>query len=175
MTRMRDLAVALLVASAPGVSSADGPSPPATRVETMIDAKSDCEALLAASLPFAQKMLEGHGAFHPFGAAMAPGGAVAQLGGDAGEDAGAADVIDLIRGSFIAGAREGQHKATALLYDARVPLPPSGEKSDAVVAELDHRQGYSVVVILPYAIEEGSVAFGEAYAVKGGAQIFAAQ
>jgi hypothetical protein len=46
----------------------------------MMTPKADCEALMNAVLPFAEQMLDRHGAFHPFGGAMGADGEVAAAG-----------------------------------------------------------------------------------------------
>lgn len=82
------------------------------------------------------------------------------------------DVIRGLKDAFIAGARNGEYKATALAYDVRITLPSSSEKSDAIAVSLNHRDGYSIVVLFPYRIEDGSALIGTALAQRGEADIF---
>ena len=44
------------------------------------------EELLNYCLAFAKQMVEAHGAFHPFGATLVPGGTVTAVGADIGEE-----------------------------------------------------------------------------------------
>jgi threonine synthase len=78
----------------------------------------------------------------------------------------------MLKQALIAGAVEGRYKATALVYDVRVTLPSSGEKSDAVAVALDHRDDYSVVVLIPYKIRNGKAVFGGAFSQRGESDIF---
>ena len=107
----------------------------------MTQPKADCEALMNWLLPFARQMLEGHGEFFPFGAAMRPDGQLVPVASF--EDTNrprSADLIRLIKDGFVGGARRGEYKATALVYDVTVKLPSSGETSDAIAISLNHRE-----------------------------------
>jgi len=136
-------------------------------------AKAECEEIMNALLPFAKQMLEQHGEFFPFGGTMKSNGEITYTAGyDGREPPPSVDVIKLLKDGFRSGARSGQYKATALVYDVRVVLPSSGQKSDAVAVALDHRDSYSVVVYFPYQIASGKVLFGEVFAEKGEANVF---
>ena len=138
----------------------------------MADAKSDVEFLMNDMLPFAEEMLAKHGEFLPYGAALNAQGEVVSIAGYTGEEQPPSqDVIDLLRKSFIDGARKGQFDATALYYDVRIKTNQD-ETSDAVAIELDHKDGYSVVVFFPYQIELGVVSFGEISAQQGQNSVF---
>jgi hypothetical protein len=144
--------------------------------EDRATAKADCEAVMNVALPFAEEMLQKHGEFFPFGATMNAKGEISHVGGyDGREHPPSADIIKLLKDGFRAGAKNGELKATALVYDVRVILPGSGEKSDAVAVSLNHRANYSVVVLFPYRIDGGKVVFGETFAQEGEADIFASK
>jgi hypothetical protein len=146
---------------------------PLTIGQTMNGPKDDCEALMNSALPFAKQMLDSHGEFYPFGAAMrADGELVSVAGYDGRERPPSTDVIRMLKDAFIAGAKDGQYKATALVYDVRVALPGTREKSDAIAVSLNHRADYSVIVLFPYKIERGRPVIGQAIAQKGEADIF---
>lgn len=139
-------------------------------------AKADCEAVMNLALPFAEEMLQEHGEFFPFGATMNAKGEINHIGGyDGREHPPSADIIKLLKDGFRARAKNGEVKATALVYDVRVILPGSGEESDAVAVSLNHRANYSVIVLFPYRIDGGKVEFGEAFAQEGEADIFASK
>jgi hypothetical protein len=45
------------------------------------DPKSESEALMNEAIPFAEKMLEKHGEFYPYGYVMKPSGEIALVAG----------------------------------------------------------------------------------------------
>jgi hypothetical protein len=136
-------------------------------------AKADCEAMLNELVPFAERWLLKHGEFFPFGGAMKANSEIVYIAGyDGRERPPSDDIIDLLKKSFRSGAASGEYKATALVYDVRVLLPSSEQKSDAVAVALDHRNSYSTLVLLPYQLKNGSVVFGESFANKGDAYVF---
>lgn len=142
---------------------------------TMRSAKEECEDLMNSVLPFAHKILTQHREFYPFGGAMAPDGKIIAVGGDPGEEhPGSQEVIDLLERGFQEGARTGKYKATAVVVDMRVVPPGKNTKQDAIAVRLDHRDGYSAVVVFPYSIgSSGEVTIAAPFAVKGAERIFA--
>jgi len=141
----------------------------------MSNPKGDCERLLSSVLPFARLMLDTHGEFHPYGGAMLPNGELVNIAGfDGRERPPAEETINFLKSAFAAAGKQGQYIATALVYDVRVTLPASGEKSDAIAVALDHRDAYSVIVLFPYKMENGKAVIGSAFANRGEAKIFPA-
>jgi hypothetical protein len=141
----------------------------------MTDPKEDCETLMNSVLPFAKQMLAAHGEFFPFGGAMRSNGQLVPIAGyDGSEHPRSVDVIALMKKGFAAAAREGEYKATAIVYDVRVKLPSTGERSDAIAVSLNHRDNYSIVVLFPYKIDNGKLMLGDAFAERGEADIFLA-
>jgi hypothetical protein len=135
--------------------------------------KVDCEVLMNSVVPFAEQMLSNYGEFLPFGGAMRSSGELVSVGGyDGDEHPQSSDVIRLIKEGFIEAARQGQFRATALVYDVRTVVPSTGIKSDAIAVSLNHRDNYSVVVIFPYKIDNGKLTVGDAFAQRGEADIF---
>jgi hypothetical protein len=136
--------------------------------------KSDCERLLAAVLPLAEKFLTEHGEFCPFGATLDTEGRQALAAAhDGTERPPSQSLIELLRDGYREGAKSQRLVATALAYDVLVVPPGGTSKTDAVAVELDHRGDYSVVVFVPYVISAGQVAFGEAFTNAGEHAIFA--
>lgn len=136
-------------------------------------AKDDCNQLLRATLPLAEKMLREYGEFLPFGAQMLPDGEIASVGADDGDDRSRSqNLIGLLQTAFKAGAHDGEVIATALVYDVRVQPPGAGQKSDAIALNLDHRDQYSVTVFFPYMIADGELALDEPFASVGDYAIF---
>ena len=138
--------------------------------------KEDCQALVDALIPVAEQMLSRYGEFHPFGGGMRPNGEIVSVAGyDGRERPPSADIIRLIKDGFIQAARENQYKATALIYDVRITLPSTKEKSDAIAVSLNHRDNYSLVAIFSYKVESGELSFGDTFAQRGEADIFSSQ
>lgn len=108
-------------------------------------AQDDLDALLSASLPFAQQLLEKNGEFFPFGAKIAANGDLALASADptvVGEQPATAAVL----GALVDGFRGDRNNVRAVALVSDVHL---GE-SHAVRVELEHRDGHSFAVILPY-------------------------
>jgi hypothetical protein len=140
----------------------------------MSQARQDCEALLEAAKPYAERLLQQQGEFYPFGYAMRSDGQMVAVAADDERDRPpSSDLIQLLKDAFRQGARSNTYKATALVFDVRVRLPSNGEVSDAIALALDHRDnGYSVVVLHPYELRDGTLTLHEAYAEPGEAEIF---
>jgi hypothetical protein len=146
------------------------------RAETLGSPKADCETLMNKVLPFAEQMLKEHGEFVPYGGALKNTGEIASIAGyDGRERPPLIDVIKLLKQGFVAGAKSGDFKATALVYDVRVVVPSSGKKSDAIAVSLNHRSNYSVVVYYPYELKKGVLTYGGVFAQKGESDIFASK
>jgi hypothetical protein len=142
----------------------------------MSDPTADCQALIGSVLPLAEELLTAQGGFLPFGGAMRPDGQLVSIAGyDGNERQESADVIAFLKAAFIAAARNAEYKATAIVYDVRVKLPSSEEKSDAIAVSLNHRDDYSVVVLFPYKIDSGKLSLGNAFPQSGEADIFPAR
>jgi hypothetical protein len=82
------------------------------------------------------------------------------------------DLIDLLVAKFREAGHQGKYKATGIVYDVRTIPPGTTEKTDAIAVRLDHRDGYSVVVMIPYRLAGGELTKGPIFAVKGDAAIF---
>ena len=139
--------------------------------------KADCEAVMNFGLPLAGEMLKRHGEFLPFGAAMRPNGEIICLGAYDGRAypslAGSfTDLIGSLKEAFVAGARRQEYLATALFYEVSITSAGSGESLAAVAISLNHRDGYSVIVLLPYSIEDGKLVYDDPRARPGEADIF---
>ena len=145
----------------------------AARADTSQPAKAECETLIEAVLPFAEKMLKKEGEFFPYGGALKSTGGIASIASyDGREQPPSADVIAFLKNGFVDGAKSGKYKATALVYDVRVVLPSSGRKTDAIAISVNHRDDYSVIVYYPYQLNDGKLTYGEAFAQQGEFDIF---
>ena len=139
----------------------------------MNQGKEDSQVLMESVLPLAEKLLSMHGEFFPYGGAMKPNGETVSLAAsDGDEHPPSAELIKLFQASFKTAAENNEYKATALVYDTRVQLPESDEKSDAIAIALDHVTGYSVVVFIPYSISNKQLSYGDIFAQTGENNIF---
>lgn len=141
----------------------------------MSEARAECEALMNAAFPFAEQMLSKFGEFLPYGMVLTAfdeytGTAVG--GFDSPDPPSSTDAIATINDGFRRRATRRELKATALVYNVRVVVPTTGLTSDAVAFALDHRDGYSVVIFVPYEVRAGSPSFGEPIAQRGEGMIF---
>jgi hypothetical protein len=137
--------------------------------------KEDCEEVMNAVLPLAQKMLSKSGEFYPYGGYMKPDGEIAIVGAKDGETdhPKSQDLLNMLHESLSATAAKCKIKATAIIFDVRVNLPGSQEKSDAIQINLEHTDGYSAEVFLPYQKRpDGRVTYGDMFAQVGGHDIF---
>ena len=139
--------------------------------------KADCEVVMNFGLPLVEDLLKRHGEFLPFGAAMRPNGEIVCLGAYDGREvpslAGSfGEIIRSLKDTLIAGARRQEYIATALFYEVAFRLPSSSDRRDAVAVSLNHRGGYSVIVLLPYTVEDTGVVYDAPHAQPGEADIF---
>ena len=139
----------------------------------MTTAKAQAEALLNEVLPFAEQMLCNYGEFLPYAGALRPSGEVVSIGGyDGQEHPPSKDVIDLLANGLREGAASGEYLATALIYDVRVTPPSASEATDAIAAELEHKDGYSVTVFFPYERTNGPPVLASPFATAESRSIF---
>ena len=137
--------------------------------------KSDCDQLMNAVLPLAERMLGEFGEFYPYGGYMKPSGEIANVGVKDEEDdhPKSKDLLYVLRNSFSEMAATGACRATAIVFDVRVVPPGAEDKSDAVQVCLEHADGYSAEVFLPYRIDQdGRVTYGKMFAQEGKHDIF---
>ncbi len=135
--------------------------------------EAECENLLNAVLPFAEQMLKKEGEFYPFGAVLKVEGEIAYLAGyDGREQPPSQDIIHLLKTALVQGASSGQYEATVLVYGVKAKLPDSGQMSDAIAMSINHRAGYSVIIVLPYQLRNGQIVYGEVFTQKGERDVF---
>ena len=107
-------------------------------------AQNDLDGLLDAALPFAQEMLAKHGEFLPYGAATTSSGETKLIAADPdeGEQPDSMSALaTLVEGLQV---ERDALRSTALVSDVRLA------ESDAIRVELEHLEGHSIVVLLPY-------------------------
>jgi hypothetical protein len=140
----------------------------------MTSCKDDCEALMSAVLPAAERMLLEQRSFRPFGSTLSADGQITQVGGWVGGAGPTNDVsVAEFEQGFRDGAARGELKATALLEPVEVVPPGKTAPQSAVSIRLDHRDEYSVVVTFPYRfLPDGALEIDEPFAVDGTHGIF---
>ncbi|MDX1432049.1 MAG: hypothetical protein R3286_06330 [Gammaproteobacteria bacterium] len=135
------------------------------------EAQAEVERLVDRVLPHAEGMLIEHGQFFPFAGALTLEGEIAELAvGEEHKHSSVEVVVEALE-RMLRGAAEN-FRATALAFPVEAELPGGQANSDAVAIALDHRDDFSVVLIIPYVLSEGAVQFGEAVAQQGEHGIF---
>lgn len=137
-------------------------------------AKEDLEKLLNVLFEFAMEMLGKHGEFFPFGAQMDLNGQVACVGGHTGvEQPAPQEIIALLIKGFGQAAQRDEIRAAGMCYDVRISPTGDGKKSDAVCAQLEHKDGEVRMIYLPYKKGWlGKYKFGEIVATAADPAIF---
>ena len=135
------------------------------RETTSERAQNDLDAFLNAVLPFAEQSLAKRGEFFPFGAAAAEAdGTIAMLATDS--DLGDQPPSQLVLNALYRGARAEAETRRAVAFVADV----RAGNGDAIRVELEHREGTTLVILLPYTrtrlsknvtLGQMSVSFGE--------------
>ncbi len=136
--------------------------------------RPDLDELLNALLPFAKQMLEEYGEFIPFAASMLANGEILSVGGDIGDEhPKSQEMIDFLTNVFAKQALTGEIKASGICIDARVIPPGQIEKSDAILARLEHQDGEAVDVWLPYhKTLSRNLSYGDLFASQGTPRVF---
>lgn len=135
--------------------------------------KEQCEILLDKLLPFAEDRMKKYRKFYPFAAVLLMDDSVeATAYLPENEHPESKDVLaDLVK-IHKQLAAEGKIKASGIVWNAAV-TSPDGKPSDAIIASLEHKDDYSVIVGLPYKISLfKKVSFGNLFAMKGKNDIF---
>lgn len=139
-------------------------------------AHEDLNSLLNELLPFAKQCLERYGEFFPFGAYVDAGGGIGHVSGYTGvEQAKSDELINLMIQGFRTMAMAGEIRGTCICLDVRRLQPGATEKSDAICARLEHENGETFDVYLPYHRHaSGEYEYGELFASLGRRVIFQA-
>lgn len=116
-------------------------------------------------------MLRERGGLHPFAAAISASGEHVSVEADAEDDLD--EYLRRLKDGCIKGARDGKYKATALTYVGSLTRHDTGEEIKVVAVHLDHRDGLSIVLMIPYAIDGEAFEYGEATIEDGANDIFA--
>lgn len=115
------------------------------RDSTSEEAQEDLDGLLDAALGFARQELDTHGEFFPYGAAVSVDGQVRMVAADP-EDHERPASVELLE-KCREGLRRDRESLRAVAIVSDVRLEGGG---DAVRIELEHAEGASMAVFLPY-------------------------
>ena len=127
--------------------------------------------VLEALLPFAHRLLDKHGEFFPFGAAMGRDGKISMVAGDTGTEHPPSDeVMDVIRAAM--KRERDKYVAVGLCYDVRVRAIAGDAPTDANCVSLEHRDGLAVAVVEPYAKRGTKIEYGSLSAQQGRKTVF---
>jgi hypothetical protein len=142
----------------------------------MAEPSDEIQEILNFLLPYAERMLNEHGEFYPYAAALDSDGELNAVGADVDDDNDSPDVGEVLL-ALHAGLREqaaeGAIRASGIAADVTLTDPDSGETTDAVQVELDHADAEPVDVFVPYETEPGGIKFGELVAAQGREPVFA--
>lgn len=139
----------------------------------MDDGKEQSQELLNHTVGFAEELLSKYGEFYPLGGAIDSTGQIISVAAYDGTEMPPSDtLIKLLEAGLTGGARDGKYIASALVYDARVIPPGGSEKSDAIVAELEHRDGFAMTVFFPYKLVGGQPEFAASFGTAEKRNIF---
>ena len=133
------------------------------------DVQDDLDALLNVALPLAEQSLRESGEFYPYAASISSDRQTSiAMAGPEGED------VPSVAGSMVSllvsalRSQKGSLRACAVVANVRAGT------SDAARVELEHRDGHTVVVLLPYKKKRfgRTVEFGQLSASTGVSQIW---
>ncbi len=147
--------------SAPAVSQSQPVKSPPPKTQDLLagplsilndlPAKDDFRLLIEAVLPAAKLYLDRPDLFYPFGAQINLDGTVDHVVGSTGEKNPAADeVVKISLDGFKAAAQSGKIRATALVRHTDTIPPQGGNPVPAIQIMLDHLDGISLNLFLPY-------------------------
>jgi hypothetical protein len=136
--------------------------------------KDESLKLVYEALPFALKMLRENGGFHPYGWVMTAEQKFEIVGAYSGSDSpDPGELIAMLKGTFVDGARAGRFRATALVISSMF-TPTGGVKTDAIALEICHAQeGYAVTYVFPYTTKPpGTVNLGTGVPMRSSNYVF---
>lgn len=135
--------------------------------------KEQCEILLDKLLPFAEQQMKKHREFYPFAAVLLMDDSVELTASyDGNEHPEPKAVLEDLKQIHKQLAVDGKIKASGIVWNAGVTLE-DGKPTDAIIASLEHKDDYSVIVGTPYKIGLfKKVTFGNLFAMQGKHDIF---
>jgi hypothetical protein len=142
----------------------------------MTGASDEIQELVNFLLPHAERMLNEHGEFYPYAAAVDSAGSIEPVGPAVeSDDPDVGDILVALHADLREQAAEGAIRASGIAADVTLTDPDSGETTDAVQIELDHAEGDALDVYVPYEREGEGVKFGELVAAQGREPVFSSE
>lgn len=122
----------------------------------LTSAQKAMTTILKALTDFAQEQLEKHGGFLPFGASIKSDGSLSLGAGYVGEDSDDPnEILDLVFRGLQEQAKTGEIRSGGYCMDVRVVLPGQTEKDEAIQVCVEHAEGHSIEVFIPYCKDDG--------------------
>jgi len=136
--------------------------------------KATIEKLMTRIVPIAERLLEQHGSFAPYGGALSRGDEVILAGGKSEEDYDCSgDVIESVVDQLQQYAGDGSHHALAMVLDVKMTPPGKSEETDAIRIVLEHETGESLEAFIPYSRSpDGKIEYDEMFAFPGKPRFF---
>jgi hypothetical protein len=148
--------------------------PCAGHLGPMPEPTDEIQELLNFLLPYAEQMLNEHGEFYPYAAALDSEGELNAVGADVEDESpDVGEVLLALHEGLRERAAEGEIRASGIAADVTLTDPDSGETTDAVQVELDHANGDPVDIFVPYESQPEGIRFGELVAAHGREPVFA--
>lgn len=140
-----------------------------------MNAKAQTELLMNELLAFAERMLNEHSGFHPFGGYLDASAKVVHVGVQSGPGRSKPQQkVEVMVDSFKKLAAEGKAIAFAIATDVKLPRD-DGSKRDAIKFFLEHESGYCAEVFFCYeAAAKGDVEITDTIAQQGDPLFFTA-
>jgi len=140
----------------------------------MAEPTDEIQELLNFLLPYAEQMLNQHGEFYPYAAALDSDGELNAVGTDLDDETpDVGELLLALHQGLREQAAEGAIRASGIAADVTLTDPDSGETTDAVQVELDHADADAVDIFVPYETEAEGIKFGELVAAEGREPVFA--
>ncbi len=140
----------------------------------MPEPTAEIQEILNFLLPYAERMLNQHGEFYPYAAALDADGELNAVATDVDDDSpDVSEVLLALHQGLRERAAEGAIRASGIAADVTLTDPDSGETTDAVQVELDHADADAVDIFVPYETEAEGIKFGELVAAEGREPVFA--
>jgi len=140
----------------------------------MAEPTDEIQEILNFLLPYAEQMLNQHGEFYPYAAALDSAGELSAVGAGFDDDSpDVGEILIALHQGLRERAAEGAIRASGIAADVTLTDPDSGETTDAVQVELDHADADAVDIFVPYETEGEAIKFGELVAAEGREPVFA--
>ena len=117
--------------------------------------KEECEKVMNDLLPIGIKFLKKQrGQFCPFGAIMKMDGEITLMGFyDENEKPDPKEYLNNLKIACKKMAEDGEIKVSGIVWNASVKSDSnSGKEEDAIIVSLEHKDSYSVQIVLPYRV-----------------------